>query len=351
MAMHILQLGPYPPPEGGISRNMLAIREELLERGDQCSIIATSESSRTADEPGVYHPRSAFGLLRLLATLRFDVLHLHIGGEVTARVLALAFACTIFGRGKSVLTLHSGGYPQTEAAKNAKPSSIAGFVFRRFRRLIAVNENIADVFRRFGVPDESIDVILPFSLKQPSPDVNVPDDLAAFCSSHTPLLLAVGGLEKDYDPLLQIEALGDVLQKLPGAGLMIVGGGSMLAEAESAVAATGYAEHIMLAGDVEHAVVLHLIRDADILLRTTLFDGDAISVREALYLGTPVIATNNGMRPEGVHLIKSGDNFALSHKITAISEERNAPRHNATIDASNINQVLDIYDSVIGYTG
>ena len=40
MAMHVLQLGPYPPPEGGISRNMLAIRDELLKRGDRCTIIA-----------------------------------------------------------------------------------------------------------------------------------------------------------------------------------------------------------------------------------------------------------------------------------------------------------------------
>ena len=44
-------------------------------------------------------------------------------------------------------------------------------------------------------------------------------------------------------------------------------------------------------GDVEHPVTLHLINRADILLRTTKFDGDAIAVREALFLETPVIAT------------------------------------------------------------
>src|SRR5438105_8526009 len=38
---------------------------------------------------------------------------------------------------------------------------------------------------------------------------------------------------------------------------------------------------------------LRAIADADVLLRTTLYDGDAISVREALYLGTPVVATDN----------------------------------------------------------
>ena len=265
MVMHVLQLGPYPPPEGGISRNMLAIREELLAAGHQCSIIATSQTSDPVDEPGVYHPRSPVALLRLLARLEFDILHLHIGGKVTARVLSLAFACTFFAKGKSVLTLHSGAYPMSEAAQNASPTSIRGFILRRFRRLIAVNEQIADVFRRYGVPPTRIAVISPYALKQPDPNVEVPDDLAEFYRSHSPLLLAVGGLERDYDPLLQIEALGDVLKKHPKAGLMIVGDGSMRPEVEAAVAATGYAGNIMLAGNVEHSVVLHLIRDADIV--------------------------------------------------------------------------------------
>src|SRR6187549_920567 len=174
MAMHVLQLGPYTPPEGGISRNMLAIRDELLRRGGKCTIIATSQSTNPVDEPNVYHPRSAVGLLRLLAKLKFDILHLHIGGDVTARVLALAFACTFFAKGKSVLTLHSGAYPQTEKAKNASPGSIRGFIFRRFRRLIAVNEPIAEVFRHYGIPDKCIAVIAPFSLTPPAPDVAVP---------------------------------------------------------------------------------------------------------------------------------------------------------------------------------
>ena len=33
----------------------------------------------------------------------------------------------------------------------------------------------------------------------------------------------------------------------------------------------------------------------------------AVAVREALYIGTPVIATDNGMRPEGVYLIPPAD--------------------------------------------
>lgn len=343
MPLHVLQLGPVPPPEGGISRNMLAIRDELRAAGHRCSIIATSKSTVESNEPDVYHPRSKTALMGLLRNLDHEVLHLHIGGGVTKRVLALAYACTLFGGMRTVMTLHSGGYATTDAAKNAKSSSLAGRVFRRFSRIIAVNEDLADVFRRYGVAEEKLSVIMPYSLKAPDDNITVPVDLASFCKSHSPLLLAVGGLEKDYDPLMQIAAMRDIVHDLPNAGLMIVGSGSMRVEVEGAIQKSGCAENIYLAGNVDHGVTLHLIRDADIVLRTTLFDGDAISIREAMFLDTRVIATNTATRPDGVHLIGVGDSAGLVEKIKEIAASKNETQAATEPDNSNILAVLSLY--------
>ncbi|CAN5494591.1 hypothetical protein BH10ACI3_BH10ACI3_18590 [soil metagenome] len=349
MSLHVLQLGPYPPPEGGISRNMLAIRDEVRLRGGRCSIIATSKSSRVDDEADVYHPRSPLALLKLLSSLKFDVLHLHVGGEVTPRVLSLASAAAFFGRGKSVLTLHSGAYPLTPKAKAASPASIRGRIFRRFSRIIAVNDAIADVFRRYGVDSERIEVILPFALSLPDEKVAVPHDLAAFFQRHSPLLLAVGGLEEDYDPLFQIEAMKAVLTGFPNAGLMIVGDGSMREQVEQVAASSGYADSIFIAGNVNHAVTLHQINDADILLRTTRFDGDAISVREALFLGTPVIATDNGMRPDGVHLIGIGDKEGLADGVKMIAKAGKTAAIVNPTNNSNITAVVELYRNLSNF--
>lgn len=342
MPLHVLQLGPYPPPEGGISHNMLAIRDELRAAGHRCSIVVTSRSSSVTGEPDVYHPRSPLALIGLLRKLKFDVLHLHIGGDVTTRVLLLAFVCSIFGRRRSVLTMHSGGFATSDAAIAARPASVAGRVFRRFSRIIAVSEKLADVIKRFGV--ERVEVIPPYALKQPDPNVNVPDDLIAFCKSHAPLLLAVGGLERDYDPLMQIAAMKDIVTELPKTGLMIVGGGSMQSEVAAAVAASGCADAIMLAGNVEHAVTLHLMKAADIILRTTLFDGDAISVHEALLLGTPVIATDTDERPEGVHLIEIGDKEGLVKKVREVTTSSKQRNTSQMPDISNITAVVNLYE-------
>ena len=347
MLLHVLQLGPYPPPEGGISRNIIAIRDELLAAGHRCSIIATSQSSSVAEEADVYHPRSPLALIRLLKTLQFDVLHLHIGGDVTPRVLALAFVCSMFGRDRSVLTIHSGGFALSDAANTARAASFVGFVFRRFSRTIAVNKNLADVFGRFGVPRERITIIPPYSLKLPDESMTVPDKLMNFCSRHKPLLLAVGGLEKDYDPLMLIAAMKEITAHLPTAGLLIVGGGSMHAEVEKTIAASGCPDSILLAGNVEHAVTLHLMKKADIVLRATLFDGDAISVREALFLGTPVIATDNGARPKGVHLFKIGDKDGLTRMVNKIAASAKQERANQLDDTTNIAAVVKLYGELV----
>src|SRR6476660_2622607 len=122
--MRVLQLGPYPPPEGGINRNMLAIREEMRARGHTAPIVATTKSTRIVPETDVFHPGSAFALLQLLARLDRDITHLHIGGQVNARVLGLALATALLSRGKAVLSLHSGGYTETKEGKQASRGSI-----------------------------------------------------------------------------------------------------------------------------------------------------------------------------------------------------------------------------------
>lgn len=341
--MHVLQLGPYPPPEGGINRNMLAIRDELVSDGHQCSIIATSRSTAAVSEPGVYHPRSPLALLKLIFTVRYDVLHLHVGGNISRRVLALIFVCSLFRRGKNILSFHSGGYTETAEGRAASRASMRGFIFRRFARVVVVNPRLADVFERYGVEKEKVRVIYPFVHRCPDESVAVPGELADFVQRSKPFLLTVGLLEKEYDLFMQIEALESVLRDFPDAGLMIVGSGSLHKELAAAIAPKPYGERAFLAGDVEHAVTLHLINDADILLRTTTFDGDAISVREALFLDTPVIATDNAMRPDGVQLIPVGDKSALVNAIDLAARAERKAKTPKPADNKNVADIVRLY--------
>jgi len=97
-----------------------------------------------------------------------------------------------------------------------------------------------------------------------------------------------------------------------------------------------------------HAVTLRAIVECDLLLRTTLYDGDSVSVREALYLGTPVIATDTGMRPEGVHLIPPSDAGRLRDAVCDLISRGGGRRHPPAGDGQeNIRAVVQFYAGIL----
>lgn len=347
--MRVLQLGPYPPPYGGVQVNLVAIRDYLQRNGDWCGVINLTRH-RKPEDAGVYYPKSALGALWLLFRLRFDVVHLHVGGRLTRRLTAFGFVLSILPRTRTVLTLHSGGYPSSEEGRAINPGTFPAFVFRRFDRVIGVNPEIVEMFRnRFGLARERLRLIAPHSLA-PAPDVEYPERLKSFSGSHHPLLTTVGGLEPEYDLPLQIDVLGRILGRYPNAGLAIAGGGSQEGELRQMVASKAYAGSILLCGDLPHPVTLRLMSGSDIVLRTTLYDGDSIAVHEALGLGVPVIATDNGMRPPGVQLINAGDSDGLRAAIEAVLENPPARKREITASDENIRAVYELYRELLSIT-
>lgn len=345
--MRVLQLGSVAPPHGGVQSNLTAIRQRLKERGDSCAVIAITRSSEIRSEPEVFHPQSAPELLRLISTISCDVLHLHIGGNFSLRLAALAFICSSLRSAKKVLTFHSGGFASSPLGQAARKFSFRGFAARRFDKIIAVNAEIGDVFRRYGVAPERIKIISPNVLRQPDQSVEIPAQLLNFVEKHSPLLISVGLLETHYDLPLQIRAMESVLKEFPNAGLLLVGSGSEEENLRREIAAQSYAKNVLLAGDVSHKIVLHLIKLSDALLRTTIYDGDAISVREAIFLETPVIATDNKMRPERVRLIKIGDADDLTKAILEVLKQEKKQKTNRADDWSNIDAVLRVYEELL----
>jgi len=344
--MRVIQLGPYAPPHGGIQTNLAAIRQALLLRGMSCAVIVITRSEKATDETDVYRPGNAFQLIKLLARLRYEIVHLHFGGNLTTRLVALALVCSLMPRSKTVLTFHSGGYPSSEKGRTARPGTLRGFVFRRLDRIIAVNEEIASMFRKFGVEPGRIRIISPHVITAPTTGTVLPQSIQAFRDSHEPLLTTVSWLEEAYDLPTQIDALGLVRERLPRAGLVIVGSGHQEQEIRDCIASKTYAEHVLLSGDVDHAVTLRLMAASDLFLRTTLHDGDSISVREALYLGVSVIATDNSMRPDGVHLVPPSDPTALQHAIESCLNEDSPRIPRGENGNENIEAVLKLYEEL-----
>jgi len=344
--MRVLQLGPYPPPYGGVQTNLVAIRSFLLKKGIPCAVINVTRF-RKPDADEVYYPPNAAALLRLLARLRYDIIHQHFGGMLTNRILALSLACTLRLGAKSVMTFHSGGFPTTPEGLALGPNSFAGFVLRRFDGLIAVNQEIMDFFRRLKVSANRARLISPYSFLSDADSASLPAPVADFFASHDPVFISAGQLEPEYELELQIDALPKIREQFPKAGLLLLGSGSIEKDLRARIDSRQCAEHVLLAGDVAHGATIEAMSRSRILLRTTWYDGDAISVREAMQVGTPVIATNTALRPAGIRLIPKSDLNAL---VRAIEEElkQTAPRKQLIpADETPVREVFDFYNELL----
>ena len=345
--MRILLIGPYSPPRGGVQAHITSLHQYLLAQGVCCEVVDLSPG-RTTNNAGIYGPRNALALARLLVTLRYDISHLHVGGNLSARVAALGMLCgTVPGR-KSILTLHSGGYPSSPEGRAVRPNSFRARALRQFDRVIAVNDEIAAWFRKVGVAAERVRLILPYAMPATSIATEIPESLQSFVSQHQPLLTSVGGLEAEYDLPLQIELLGAIREKFPKAGLLLVGAGTLEMDLRRRTAEKPYRDHIFFCGDVDRSLALRLISDSDLMLRTTLYDGDSIAVREAVHFGIPVIATDRAPRPEGVRVIPAQD-LELLRDATMECLRNGSRRLPATKSSDeNLGAILALYNEVLG---
>jgi len=340
--MHVLLLGPYPPPHGGVQTNLAAIHRLLLDRKIAANVINLTRHRRPPHD-GVLYPASGTQVLRLILTTPATIIHMHVGGELTLRLLALGLVCCLLPRRKVVLTFHSGGYPSSPQGKTAAPGTLRGLVLRRFDCVIAINRQLEALFLKFGVRPERIRFMLPYALPQYKPGTELPPDVDRFFTTHEQVLLSMGWLEPEYDYPLQIRALARLRRMFPRLGLAIFGAGRLEEELRAQGRATGESKHLLLAGDIPHPAAMEAMSRCAIFLRTTLYDGDSISVREALHLGVPVIATDNGMRPEGVILVPIGDEDAVVEAAGSLLAEPGSKRRMAQQGMDPTAAVVDLY--------
>lgn len=344
--MRVLQLGPFPPPHGGVQSNLVAIRRYLRSQGIPCAVVNLTRY-RQADADDVYYPNNPFQVVALLLRSRYDIIHIHFGGNISFRLLALWLVCALIPGKKTVLTFHSGGYPSSKEGRTARPGTLRGFIFRRLDRIVSVNVEMVAMFRRFGVSADRLRLIPPHAFLQP--EIPIRPGIAEFFRSHSPVLATVGGLEPEYDIPLQVDVIGDLLPRFPRLGLVIIGAGSLERQTRELITSKPYSSHLLLCGDVAHGETLSIIRECRVFLRTTFYDGDSIAVREALHFGIPVVATDNGMRPADVHLFAVSDRDGCRRAIERIlaAPESMSPRPPEDLNNDNLLAILELYRELV----
>lgn len=319
--MKLLLVGPYPPPHGGISVHVATAHQLLTRSGACCHVLdAGGHRERRGGLSGLVG--SLRSGLRLLARVRAHArrgwtLHLHTNGH-NAKSWLVAVACAAAARGAParVLTVHSGMAPEYLRSGGGWGRGLARRALASYDRVLCVNPEIRDAARELGAPAERLEVV-PAYLPAPPPDGELPARFREWLESHTPVLATTLFYRPEYGLDLLIEGLKRLKRRHPDLGCLVLGSGEGEVAARRRLREEGTAGWVHLAGDVTHDLCLALMARADLFVRPTLVDGDALSVREALGLGLPVVASDTGHRPPGPLLFPPGDADALEEALEA----------------------------------
>ena len=230
-------------------------------------------------------------LTRLIRQLRPDVVHSHLNViKYTAPAVKLA------GVAHYVHTVHNVAW---EEAENVVERITSRFFFRRGWAVpVALSPEVQTSITSFyGLSREQVPVIfngIDLSRCLPKEDYE----------TQNLTLIHIGRFNEQKNHKGLLEAFQLVLQTFPECRLKLLGDGELRTEMEERAARLGIAEKVDFLGSQPY--VYPYLRDADVFLLPSLFEGMPMTIIEAMGTGLPVVASGVGGVPDMLTPGKSG---------------------------------------------
>jgi glycosyltransferase involved in cell wall biosynthesis len=339
--MRVLLVGDYPPPYGGVAIHVQQLHRFLRDRGVEAKVLDIGKGGRP--DPDVIPVRSLaqFGV-RLAGFLSAGwTVHVHTSGNNPKSWMLAVAAGLPAPRSPRVITLHSGLLPDFLASSPAH-RAFARAALMGYSRVIAVSEAVKQALVGCGVPAEKILVHPAFCASQVRPGV-LTDAAELARTRRKPLLAMAHHPSPVYGRMVMFRALRLLADELPGVGLAVFGPGTRTPEFARDAREARVAPFLEDMGELAHEEALALLSRCDAFIRPTTHDGDAISVREALALGVPCVASDVCARPEGTYLFKAGHAADLAQRVRQALAE--GPASVASPDAGPV--MLGLYEELL----
>jgi glycosyltransferase involved in cell wall biosynthesis len=129
-------------------------------------------------------------------------------------------------------------------------------------------------------------------------------DIAKWLQKHKPVLAATGSATPEYGINLLLDAVGYLKPRFPNVGCVVMGLNN-----------PNRPDNVLTVEDIPHLDCLGVMSKADVFVRPTFADGDSISVREALAMNVPVVASDCARRPDGTVLFETGNSEDLATRL------------------------------------
>ena len=330
----ILQITSYPPPRAGWGVRVEFLKKGLEAAGHECVVLNIGTSRRV---PSTEYETVMGGLDYVRKVMRFSrrgfVAHVHVNGA-SAKGFVLAILAELvnlaWGR-RCFLTFHA-GVDQVYFPRPRYPLLLPVFwlLFAIPRRIICNSEEVKARIREYGVPAGKIVPIPAFSTQYLEfREVPLPCELERFFSAFPEVIFCYLKMRPLFFPETVIEGFARIAAARPRAGLVLCGiaghmEGDLWPRVQARIRERGLSERVLVVEDLDHDAFLTALQRSSVYLRTHLSDGVCSSVMEALALGVPVVASENGTRPAGAIVYPAESVPALATAVTEVLENRAA---------------------------
>jgi glycogen synthase len=326
--LDVLLLGPIAPALGGVASHLERLRVLLPAHGVRVGVLSHYRAPPAASDVVGSLNRNPLRYWLHLRRQRSRVVHYHHSHWALLAAVALAARGD---RRRYVITVHGEDLRQALGASIPGVAPLTRWGIRQFDDVIAVSEGVADGLRPYVAADRLI--VVPAFLPPEAGEARRLDaGQDAFLAGGRPVIvvsctqLCSGQPASDaYGLDLAVEAFCRLAPRHPGMRLALFlgrppsspGQRRYVRDLERRVRAEALGERLLLA---ERAPLLPAFRHDVVYLRPSRTDGDAVSIREALSLGVPVLASDVVPRPPGTVTFPTADVESLGAALEALLE-------------------------------
>ena len=341
-------IGKVPPPIGGVAIHTLRLYQWLKKEKD-IDVKLTALNKNNLDDKNIQYSGNyvIWIIKKLIFGFEEDIIHYQ--GSNYYGLLALSIIKKIHPNFKLVWTIH--GEYFIDRMKNKK---LFLFTIKVIDKIITVNENIKNQLIELECIKNNIQVISPFLMPE-NYNKNYNKILDKYKQDNEIILLFNAYKLKFNDENKEIYGLNTLIEAFQyidiNTKLIIlipsinnkerVYYNSLLEELS-----IEYRERIVLISDI-NIDGWKYINSADIFIRPTITDGDALSVKESIYMEKITVVSDCTIRPDNVILFKTSCSKDLANKVNFIlnSDKKTVSLKN---DGNNIIFYIKLYEKVMG---
>ncbi|ERI09583.1 glycosyltransferase family 4 protein [Aneurinibacillus aneurinilyticus] len=301
----VAEIGVYPPPAGGISVHVERLCDRLEQEQVPFIIYDGNGEGGEKNRAVVPIPEIEKWSWRYIWQKNEDIIHNHFLRWQMRFTLSLLKL-----KGKKVVhTVHSlrNDSEQLGFAQRIMVY-LTGLLSDHF---IAVSDEIKEKLLELRIPERKISVIpafIPPTVDMETDTKRIPAYILDVFDRNSQVIVANGGVGNLYngDELYGLDLCIDMFSKLARENKQLgfiycithVVDQDLLERYKERITAHGLEERFLLV--YEKIPFYPLIQKAALFVRPTVSDGDAVSIREAIYFGTPTVSSDVVKRPNGV---------------------------------------------------